>query len=351
MANDDLIAARKNKQDEFYTQLTDIEKELRFYKDYFRGKTVLCNCDDPYESNFFKYFALNFQALGIRRLLTTSYSGSAMSETQLPLFDYEDDAVGSRTAYKVEITEIPDLNGDGAVDLSDVELLIKSKGNELSRLRGNGDFRSSEALELLDEADIVATNPPFSLFRDFIQTLVSKDKKFAIIGNVNALTTNDVYPLFFSGKVWLGPSISSGDRVFQVPSHYPLNASGCWEDQSGNKFIKVKGVRWFTNLDHPKRHEELPMFKRYSPENYREFDNYKVINVDKVADIPADFDGPMGVPITFLDKHNPEQFELLNANDFRKPHQPLKTSMLIKDASGAVQGENKFARVVIRRRK
>lgn len=349
MANDDLIAARKNKKDEFYTQLTDIEKELRYYKEYFKGKTVFCNCDDPYESNFFKYFALNFQALGIARLIATSYSGSPVVGTQLPLFEL-DEEVAARTAYKVEITQIPDSNNDGAVDLTDVEHLLSSKGNHLSRLSGDGDFRSKEAMELLEASDIVATNPPFSLFREFITTLNNKGKKFAIIGNISALTTNDVFPLFFNGQVWLGPSISSGDRVFQVPSYYPLNASGCWEDESGNRFIKVKGVRWFTNLDHPKRHEELPLFKKFKAETYPEFDNYNVINVNNVVDIPVDFDGPMGVPITFLDKHNPDQFEILDANAFRKSHQAPKASLLIKDASGSVQGVNKFARVVIRRR-
>jgi hypothetical protein len=350
MSNDDLIAARKNKQDEFYTQLTDIEKELKYYKGYFHDQTVLCNCDDPYESNFFKYFALNFKALKIRRLIATSYSGSPILGTQLPLFDNWKGNVDGKTAYKVEISDIPDLNEDGAVDLSDVELLIQRKGNVLTKLLGDGDFRSSEVMELLDSADIVATNPPFSLFREFITSLVSKSKKFAIIGNVSALTTNQVFPMFFKGKVWLGPSISSGDRVFQVPSHYPLKASGCWEDETGKRFIKVKGVRWFTNFDHPKRHEDVPLFKKYSPEAYPEFNNYNAINVNHVADIPFDFEGPMGVPITFLDKHNPDQFELLDANEFRKPHQSVKTSLLIKDASGSVQGVNKFARVVIRRR-
>ena len=349
MANEDLMAARKNKKDEWYTQLTDIEKELKSYKEWFFGRTVLCNCDDPYESNFFKYFALNFHALGLERLVATSYSGSPITGTQLPLFEDSSSGSDDRKAYKAEIVTIPDLNNDGAVDLTDVELLLKSRGNHLSRLQGNGDFRSEESMELLKSADIVVTNPPFSLFREFLQMLVENDKKFVILGSIHASSTNSVFPLLKEGKIWLGPSISSGDRVFEVPRYYPLEAAGCWEDkESGRRFIRVKGVRWFTNLDHSKRHEKLALFRKYEPNLYPEFDNYNVINVDAVTDIPADYDGPMGVPITFLDKYNPEQFEILDANDFRKEHQKPKTSQLIKDASGAIAGVNKFARIVIR---
>lgn len=341
--------ARKNKNDEFYTQLSDIEKELSNYKEQFKGKVVLCNCDDPYESNFFKYFAMNFNELGLKKLITTSYSGSPMVGSQLPLFQMETSSSNFRPPYKVEITSVPDLNGDGAIDLGDVELLLKRGGNELTLLKGDGDFRSAEAIELLKEADIVVTNPPFSLFRVFIQLMVQYGKKFAVIGNLMASSSKEVFPHVFAGKIWFGPSISSGDREFQVPDYYPLEAAGCRIDEQGRRFIRVKGVRWFVNLDHSKRHEKIPLFKKYESETYPEFDNYEAINVDKVVNIPADYEGAIGVPLTFLDKYNPQQFEFLDANEFRKTHRGVKSSLLIKDADASVLGKNKFVRILVRR--
>jgi hypothetical protein len=341
--------ARKHKNDEFYTQLSDIEKELSNYKAQFKDKVILCNCDDPYESNFFKYFAMNFNQLGLKKLITTSYSGSPIVGSQLPLFQMETSSSKIRPAYKVEITSVPDLNEDGAIDLGDVKLLLQQGGNELSLLKGDGDFRSPEAIELLKEADIVVTNPPFSLFREFMQLIAQHDKKFAVIGNLMASSSKEIFPLIFDGKIWFGPSISSGDREFQVPEYYPLEAASCRVDDLGRRFIRVKGVRWYVNLDHSKRHEKIPLFKKYDPEIHPEFDNYKAIFVDKVVNIPAEYAGAMGVPLTFLDKHNPDQFQFLDANDFRKAHQDNKSSMLIKDADAAVMGKNKFVRILVKR--
>ena len=302
-----------NAADEFYTQLSDIEAELRYYRDLFRGQTVFCNCDDPYESNFFKYFAMNFNHLGLKKLITTSYAGSPIVGEQLPLPEFQGASVAEpmKPVYKVEITEVPDANNDGAIDLSDVEYLLRHKANVIAPLEGNGDFRSEECVALLDESDIVVTNPPFSLFREYVAQLVRHDKKFLIIGNLNAATYKEVWPLVQSNRMWWGPSISSGDRAFRVPDSYPLEAAGCWVDDDGIKWIRVKGVRWFTNLDNAKRHENLTLYKAYTPEEYPTYTNYPAINVSKVAEIPADYDGEMGVPITFLDKYNPAQFEIV----------------------------------------
>lgn len=314
MANKNLNSARKAKKDEFYTQISDIEKELQHYWAHFRGKTVLCNCDDPYESNFFKYFALNFNQLGLKKLICTCYNGSPVQGGELITFFKEFNEEPKKVAYKAEITEVKDMNGDGAVDLSDVKILLQNDKNVMSLLE-TGDFRSKECVDLLKEADIVVTNPPFSLFREYLMLLINYNKEFVIIGNVNAISYKEVFPLIKSEKVWLGPSITSGDRKFNVPDDYPLNAAGCGIDQDGKRFIKVKGVRWFTNLDHKKRHEKLDLVCKYSPEEYPHYDNYDAIEVSKTANIPCDYEGIMGVPITFLDKYNPEQFEIVR---FRK---------------------------------
>lgn len=311
MANKNLNAAKTAKKDEFYTQMTDIERELQHYWPHFRDKVVLCNCDDPYESNFFKYFALRFNQLGLKKLICTCYNGSPFAGTQLSLFSLDEEGNEKKTAYKVEIKQVCDENGDGAVDLADVEHLLKYDKNVLSVLRGNGDFRSQECIELMKQADIVVTNPPFSLFRDYLSLLMAYEKKFLIIGNMNAITYKEVFPLIKANKLWLGPSITSGDRKFYVPDNYPLNAAGCGVDTDGKRFIRVKGVRWFTNLDHKKRHEELDLVCRYSSNEYPTYVNYNAINVGRTGDIPFDYSGYMGVPITFLDKYNPNQFEII----------------------------------------
>jgi len=335
MANKRLNAAKSAKKDEFYTQLADIERELQHYWQHFRGKTVLCNCDDPYESNFFKYFALRFNQLGLKKLICTCYNGSPVQGNELIIRFEEFDEEPKKVAYKVEITEVCDMNGDGAVDLSDVRYLLQNDKNVLSILQ-TGDFRSGECIELLKEADIVVTNPPFSLFREYIGQLMKYQKSFLIIGNVNAITYKEIFPLIKTNKLWLGPSITSGDRKFNVPDDYSLNAAGCGIDENGRKFIRVKGVRWFTNLDHQKRHEELDLVCHYSPEEYPKYDNYDAIEVSKTANIPFDYDGVMGVPITFLDKYNPSQFEIIK---FRKGND---------DKDLAINGKCPYFRILIR---
>ena len=299
MANKNLNAAKTAKKDEFYTQLTDIERELQHYWPHFRDKVVLCNCDDPYESNFFKYFALRFNQLGLKKLICTCYNGSPVlgNELLLRFEPWDDDDEIKKKAYKVEITEVKDLNGDGAVDLSDVRYLLQNDKNVLSILQ-TGDFRDPECIELLKQADIVVTNPPFSLFREYVAQLIKYEKKFLIIGNVNAITYKETFSLFASNKCWLGASIHSGDREFGVPEDYPLYASGCRTDEEGNKFIRVKGVRWFTNLDYSKRHEELVLYRKYNPDDYPKYDNFDAINVKTIRDIPYDYYGIMGVPIS-----------------------------------------------------
>ena len=311
MAQSDLQAAKIAKQDEFYTQLDDIAKELKYYKQHFKGKVVLCNCDDPYESNFFKYFALNFNQLGLKKLIATCYNGSPIAGDELPLLFEIEESEPKKIAYKVEITEVQDYNNDGAVNLADVQYLIQNDKNVLSLLKGNGDFRSQECIELLKEADIVVTNPPFSLFREYVAQLVKYDKKFLIIGNQNALTYKECFKLVKENNMWLGVSIHSGDREFMIPPTYEVRSKSLRVDEKGNRYIRVVGVRWFTNLDYPQRHEDLDLYKQYTPEEYPTYENYDAINVNKTGEIPIDFEGIMGVPITFMDKYNPDQFEIL----------------------------------------
>ena len=309
MANKNLNAAKVAKKDEFYTQLTDIERELQHYWPHFRDKVVLCNCDDPYESNFFKYFALRFNQLGLKKLICTCYNGSPVQGNELAL-QFEGFDEPKKPAYKVEITEVRDMNGDGAVDLTDVRYLLQNDKNVRSVLR-TGDFRDPECIELLKQADIVVTNPPFSLFREYIGQLMEYEKKFLIIGNVMSVTCKEIFPLIINNQLWFGPSITSGDRKFHVPDDYPLNAATCGIDSDGKHYIRVKGVRWFTNLDHNKRHEELDLVCHYSSEEYPMYDNFDAIDVGQTAVIPTDYDGVMGVPVTFLDKYCPEQFEII----------------------------------------
>ena len=336
MASKNLTNAKVQKKDEFYTLAVDIENEMKHYRDYFKGKTVFCNCDDPFESNFFKHFALYFNVYGLKKLIATCYDGSTITGTQLPIFtDNDNNSEIKKTAYKIEITEVKDANGDGAIDLNDVEILIK---DNVTKLNGNGDFRSDECVELLKEADVVVTNPPFSLFREYVAQLEEYNKKFIIIGNVNAITYKEIFPLIRENKLWLGVSIHSGDREFAVPKTYPLNASGCREDENGNRFIRVKGVRWFTNIEHKRRHEELTLFQNYSAEKYPKYDNFDAINVDKTSDIPCDYDGVMGVPITFLDKYNPEQFEI------------IKFSKGNDDRDLTINGKIPYFRILIRKK-
>ena len=308
------IAARKN---EFYTQLTDIEKEMRYYRQEFKGKVVFCNCDDPFESNFFKYFVLNFNRLKLKKLICTCYAGSPIANRQLSLFDVLDKKPedGANKPYKAVVTTVYDKTGNGEIDMFDVAELFKSGENELTELEGDGDFSSQECLDLLGQSDIVATNPPFSLFREYAATLVEHQKKFIIIGNLNAVTYKEFFPLLKDNKVWIGVSIHSGDRAFYVPDDYPLEAAGCGiEEETGRKYIRVKGVRWFTNLDIKQRHEELILVRHYNPDTYPKYVNYDAIEVNKVSDIPCDYAGYIGVPINFMDVYNPDQFEIIGTS-------------------------------------
>ncbi len=349
--NGNLSAAKNAKKDEFYTQLSDIENELRHYRDHFKNKTVFCNCDDPYESNFVKYFAMNFNTLGLKKLIATCYASSPVMYTQLTFFGEEEILYEgtNKKPYVIEISEVTDENGDGAVDLTDFELILKK--NKPRLLNGNGDFRSDECIELLKRTDIVVTNPPFSLFREYVAQLIEYDKKFLIIGNINAITYKEIFPLIKDNKIWLGYSIHSGDREFRVPNSYPLKSAGYRIDEKGNKYIRVKGVRWLTNLDYDERYEDLIIYKLYNNEEYPKYDNYNAIEVGKTSEIPCDYDGAMGVPITFLDKYNPQQFEILDARKYALfDKQRNKNTYLIKDADGAINGKPKYARILIRKK-
>ena len=316
-----LHQAKKGKNDEFYTQLPDIEKELCHYDAFFRGKTVLCNCDDPRVSNFFKYFALKFNTLGLKRIITTCYKNDCPD-----LFSRNDTEQAVYLIY----------DGNDGKSMPDWDKV------DVKPLHGNGDFRSAECIELLKQADIVVTNPPFSLFREYVAQLIAYNKKFLIIGNQNAITYKEIFPLIKGNKLWLGCSIHSGDREFGVPDDYPLMAANSRIDENGKKYIRVKGVRWFTNLDYKERHEELILYKRYNPEEYPKYDNYDAINVDKTADIPCDYDGVMGVPITFLDKYNPEQFEILGDSRFHDGQD-------FSDDINVINGKGLYRRILIRK--
>lgn len=309
MANKNLNAAKVAKKDEFYTQLSDIERELQHYWKHFRGKVVLCNCDDPYESNFFKYFALRFNQLGLKKLICTCYNGSPVTGNELAIhFDGFDDDEPKKIAYKVEITEVKDENGDGAVDLSDVQYLLKSDRNVLSILK-TGDFRSQECIELLKEADIVVTNPPFSLFREYIGQLMEYKKKFLIIGSQKSIGCKEIFPLFQENKIWWGYGYKGAAAHFFSPYEDTATAGDHKKDM-----IRVSGVTWFTNLEIPKRSEEMDLVCRYSPDEYPRYENYNAIEVGKTTDIPFDYPGIMGVPITFLDKYCPDQFDIVGSN-------------------------------------
>jgi hypothetical protein len=285
--NKKLHQAKTSKKDEFYTQLSDIEKELKHYKSHFKDKVVYCNCDDPRISNFFQYFALNFEKLGLKKLITTCYKNQ-----DIDLFSQNT----SEKAIYLEYTG--DKNGNFIPDIEEIGV---------NYLKGDGDFRSSESIELLKQADIVVTNPPFSLFREYVSQLVEYDKKFIIVGHQNAITYKDIFKLIKENKMWMGYGFTGGAAHF-INKHYEDYASA-GDHKEG--MIRVSGVVWFTNLDINKRHEDLILYKNYSPEEYPKYDNYDAINVDKTKEIPVDYDGNIGVPITFLDKYNPEQFEII----------------------------------------
>ena len=323
--NQNLHQAKNAKKDEFYTQLPDIERELRHYQPHFKDKIVYCNCDDPRISNFFHYFSYRFEILGLKKLITTCYKNH-----HADLFSQHD------SEHAIYLEYNGDKNGNRIPDPEEIGI---------KHLQGDGDFRSPEAIALLKQADIVVTNPPFSLFREFVAQLIEYDKKFVIIGNLNAVTYKEIFKLFKEDKIWFGCSIHSGDREFGVPDTYPLNAAGSRIDEDGKKYIRVKGVRWFTNLEYQERHEDLILYKKYTPAEYPTYDNYDAINVDKTKDIPYDYTGAMGVPITFLDKYNPEQFEIVGID-----------RVLVKEITGEISrfridGTEKYARIIVKNKK
>lgn len=313
VTNKDFQQAMRNKKDEFYTQLTDIEKEMKHYKDFFRGKIVFCNCDDPEYSNFWRFFQLNFYELGLKKLISTHYEAD-------------------KPSYRMDIVSTDNGEQCGIPDY------VKTP------LKQNGDFRSPECIEILKEADVVITNPPFSLFREYVAQLMEYDKKFIILGNQNALTYKEIFPLFRDNKIWYGVSIHSHGRDFRVPDDYPLQAYEYRTDAEGNKFINVKGVRWITNVDYDARYEDLILYKRYSPEEYPKYDNFDAIEVSKTAEIPADYDGLMGVPISFIDKYNPNQFEIIGLDRYTVPKEFLVGGRV------AINGKPRYARIIIRRK-
>ena len=334
MANKNLTSAKRAKNDEFYTQYPDIQKEIAAYLEYdydvFRGKVVYCNCDDPFESNFFRYFVLNFKKLGLRQLITTSYKPSPIACTQLDLFEREETPSVSKvrpkiTANKFIINTVHDIDGDGEFNLEDVAKQLKArKQNEWMPLKGDGDFRSPECIDLLKQADIVVTNPPFSLFREYVRQLVDYNKKFVIIGNMNAITYKEVFPQIKNNQLWLGNGFHAGNAYFFTPNTRDF-ASGVFDAKTG--LVKFRNVCWYTNLDHGRRHQPLPLMTmaenlKYSKHKeikgkkaYEKYDNYDAIEVPFTDAIPSDYDGVMGVPISFLDKYCPEQFEILGATE------------------------------------
>ena len=316
--NSNLHMSRADKADEFYKQPSLIENELKHYKGHFKGKAVFCNCDDPFESNFFKYFAMNFNSLGLKKLIATCYATSPILYTQLNLFGDEifvSKEENTKKPYKIEITEVTDENQDGRTDLADVEYLLRNRKNTLTLLEGDGDFRSPECVELLKQADIVVTNPPFSLFREYMAQLMEYEKDFIIIGNQNAITYREIFPLIRDNKVWLG--YNSGHFWFMVPDTYEEKKTDFRIDENGQKWRRMGNICWFTNLDIEKRHEDIPLFRTYSPDTYPKYDNYDAIEVSRTADIPCDYYGVMGVPITFMQYYNPNQFIIIGLDDHR----------------------------------
>lgn len=331
MANSNLGAAKAAKNDEFYTQYSDIQKEIEAYLEYdpdtFKSKVVYCNCDDPFESNFFRYFVLNFKRLGLKRLITTSYKPSPIANTQLGLFGDDKTIQPERgrpkvTANKIIINEVYDIDGDGSFTIKDIAQKLKdNKNNEWTPLEDDGDFRSAECIELLKQSDIVVTNPPFSLFRPYVKQLFDYNKKFIIIGNLHAIVYKEIFPLIKEDKLWLGNGFHAGNAYFATPNVREF-AGGVYDPKTG--LVKFRNCCWFTNLDHGRRHQPLSLMtmgdnlkfnkKMKNKTAYDHYDNYKAIEVPFTDAIPSDYGGVMGVPVSFLDSYNPEQFQILGSN-------------------------------------
>ncbi len=365
--NTSLSAAKNAKNDEFYTQLADIEKELHHYRKHFANKTVLCNCDDPFESNFFKYFVLNFNRLGLKKLIATCYATSSIMGKQLQYkvnkdgqmsfaFGDELEADGKKHPYKAVITQVYDKTGDGGVDMLDVAELFVSHENELTELKGDGDFRSEECLALLDEADIVVTNPPFSLFREYIAMLVKHKKHFVVLGHLNALKYKEIFRLLARNELWAGYGFNLS-MVYKTPYPNNLEANRKFVVSRGynpdDGYLKVPAITWYTNLDIKKRHENLILVKRYIPEKYPSYINFDGIDVSSVSDIPCDYSGKMGVPITIMETFNPDQFELIGTSTGElgrsigvTPNHRGRTDVAFLDADG--KPKCPFQRFIIR---
>ena len=323
--NKELNAAKAGKNDEFYTQLSDIEREVRHYKDHFKGKVVFCNCDDPRVSNFFHYFSYNFEQLGLKKLITTCYKNQNRD-----LFSGHD----SEKAIYLEYTG--DKDGNNVPDSEEIGI---------KQFKGDGDFRSEECIELLKQSDIVVTNPPFSLFREYVAQLIKYEKKFLIVGTWNAITYKEIFKLIKDNKIWIGVNSNRNFSGFIVPEHYPLHGTEARIDENGNRIVSSNNTCWFTNLDIKKRHEDLVLYKTYNPTDYPKYDNYDAIEVSKTNDIPMDYAGVMGVPITFLDKHNPDQFEILgNLGSYAPDGYSLSSKIFIN-------GKKIFKRILIKNKK
>lgn len=366
-----LHKAKKSKSDEFYTQYIDIQKEIEAYLEYnpdtFRDKVVYCNCDDPYESNFFRYFVLNFERIGIKQLITTSYKPSPVANTQLELFGDNEPPTQTKgrpkvTANKFIINSVGDIDGDGEFSLKDVALQLKqNKQNEWAPLNGDGDFRSKESIDLLKKSDIVVTNPPFSLFRDYIKQLIDYDKTFLIIANINAISYKEVFPLIKANKVWLGTGMGRWISGFIVPDSYELYGTEARIDEDGKRIVATNNCLWFTNLDHGKRHQPLPLMtmadnikfsshKNIKGKDYQKYDNYDAIEVPYTDAIPSDYDGVMGVPITFLDKYNPEQFEIIGASDNGAVDEQYKLPHFKRHNEPYVNNKKMYKRIFIKKK-
>jgi len=382
MANSNLTEAKRAKNDEFYTQYHDIEKEigayLEFDADTFRGKTVYANCDDPFESNFFRYFVLNFNKLGLKRLITTSYKPSPIANTQLGLFGDDKTLVPVKgrpkvTANRFIIRDVGDIDGDGEFSLKDIaEQLRANRNNEWTPLEGDGDFRSPECVDLLRESDIVVTNPPFSLFREYVKQLFDFDKKFLIIGNMNAITYKEIFPLIKENRLWLGNKTSSQQMFLEAPKEYTEKVMASkpqgmwWRIIDGKPLIGIHTALWFTNLDHGRRHQPLPLMTlednlKYSKHKeikgktaYDRYDNYDAIEVPFTDAIPSNYDGVMGVPISFLDKYSPEQFEILGSDyDVKEGLLPnlVNPEWKGKLDRGYIGGKRMYSRILIRHKR
>lgn len=356
--NTSLHSAKKAKNDEFYTQLPDIERELRHYADQLRDKVILCNCDDPFESNFFKYFAMNFNRLGLKKLIAICYYPSPVAGKQLTLFEVKPPlrkgiSKSTKAAYKIEITEVKDKDNSGGINLADVEYLLKYSGNALTLLEGDGDFRSDECIELLKEADIVVTNPPFSLFREYVAQLFEYNKKFVIIGSKNAITYKEIFMLIKENKLWLGHGFKGGNAYFSVPNPRDF-ASGVYDEKTG--LVKFRNLGWYTNLTVNRSEDPIVPYIKYEDGVkrglYPKYDNYDAIEVSKVAEIPVDYYGAMGVPITFLDKWVPpalierererEEFAILGLDRYIKGNTMPNRRMFVNN-------KEIYARIIIKR--